>query len=90
MQSAECELVNFKFVDPLKDKKLASTSSILQYNNIVESQCVINCAADTKCGSVNYHKEAQICILNGKIIVDEKNLRLFKIRKLIFVNEHRN
>ena len=71
------QFFDFKFVNPLKHKKLSDSSIVLkEYNSIVESQCAINCAANTKCGSVNYHKETQTCILNGRPLKKEnlKNL----------------
>ena len=82
------QFLDFKFVNPLKHKKLSDSSIVLkEYNSIVESQCVINCAANTKCGSVNYHKETQTCILNGRssrnddlknLLIDAKGWTFFE------------
>ena len=53
------QFMDFKFVDPLIDKKLADSSLVLQqFENTVQQQCVIACAANVKCGSVNYHQES--------------------------------
>ena len=61
---AESKLEDYTFVNPLKDRKLLGDFSFLvQSIGIVASRCVIDCAANTKCRSVNYHGESQTCML---------------------------
>ena len=68
----QTQLMDFKFVDPVKDKKLVGVNSLFTQNSIPESECVIHCAANKKCGSVNYHKESKTCVLNTKYVGDPK------------------
>ncbi|XP_066929707.1 uncharacterized protein [Clytia hemisphaerica] len=58
-------MMDFKFLNPLKDKKLVDESLFLyQTDNVPQQKCVIDCAASPKCGSVNHHDKTQTCILN--------------------------
>ena len=59
------QMVDFKFLNPLKDKKLVDNSLCLyQTENVPQQKCVIDCAATTECGSVNHHDKTQTCVLN--------------------------
>ena len=59
------QMVDFKFLNPLKDKKLVDSSLFLyQTENTPQQKCVIDCAATPECGSVNHHNKTQTCILN--------------------------
>ena len=61
------QMVDFKFLNPLKDKKLVDSSLFLyQTENVPQQKCVIDCAATPECGSVNHHNKTQTCILNRK------------------------
>ena len=54
---------SFKFVNPQQDTKLVGYE-LYQIDLLTEIKCLMNCAANNKCHSINHHEENQICILN--------------------------
>ena len=70
---------NWNFTKVFRDKALDG-HSLFVLDNLTELQCLFESSSDPRSGSVNYHKENKICVVNA--IVDDEELRMrLKVRR---------
>jgi len=69
-------LCNFSFTKVFSNKALDDDHSLFILNNLTEWQCLFEASNEPRSGSVSYHMERKICVVNAVFNDEEIELKM--------------